>query len=148
MKTFIIVSLIIFAVIAVSVAFAKAKGVCGSPDARAEWMVNRVAGKLNLDDDQKQKLGAFRDTLMEIRGTFVESRSTGRNVLKEMLALPTLDRSRAQLLLDERHSAFSQHSPELVASFADFTDNLNEEQRSKLIAWLDRRHFGHRHGHM
>lgn len=151
MKTFLIISVLVIAVLAAGgIAFAKNKGVCGGPEGRANWMMERISKRLELDELQRGKLEDLRDALLSMREKFVDARKQGREAAADLLSVPVLDRGRAQALFDERHTAISAYSQELINAFADFSDSLNAEQRSALVEWLNKpRHHGSgpRHWH-
>jgi Spy/CpxP family protein refolding chaperone len=152
MKTFIIAILILAGLLAIGgFAYAKKQGVCDGPEGRANWMVERISKKLDLDESQRDRLEQLRDRLLSMRERFAEARAQGREAVAELLSSPTLDQDRAQALVEQKTSFVSANSAELIAAFADFSDSLNDEQRGTLLEWLDHRGghgFGHRHWRM
>lgn len=154
MKTFVIVTLIVAGLLMVGVAVAKKQGFCDA-EGRADWMVDRISQRLELDADQQSKLEQLRDRLMVLREQFHEARSESRDTVSELLAAPTLDQDRVQALFDQRHSAMADNSGDIIAAIAEFSDSLNDEQRDTVREWMERRMehrghygFGHRHWRM
>jgi len=150
MKTFIIVTVIVVVLLAFGgFAYAKFRGGCSGPEGRSEWITSRISQRLDLNEGQKVKLEALRQSFLGLRQDFVKSRSEGRGVMAELLSEPELDRERAQVQFLEHQEALTGQSGEVIDAVAEFSDSLNPEQRETLVEWLNRpRHgrFGFAHG--
>ncbi|WP_374669202.1 Spy/CpxP family protein refolding chaperone [Ramlibacter sp.] len=112
---------------------------------RAEWRekaVNRVAGKLDLNAEQKQKLGVLADKLQAQRQA-VMGATDPRAEVRALVAGDKFDRARAQAFVTQKTAAVSTASPEVITALGDFYDSLNAEQQAKVRAFLER---GRRHG--
>jgi len=113
---------------------------------RAEWrarMVERMAGKLDLDAAQKAKLAALADTLAAQRKAVMGS-TDARAEVRSLVAGERFDRARAQSLVDEKSRAMREASPAVIAAAADFYDSLRPEQQAQVREFMQRR--GHRQG--
>lgn len=106
-------------------------------------MVDKVAGKLDLDDAQKAKLGAVADRLREQRNALVAG-GNPREELQSLVAGTTFDRAKAKSLVDAKTSAINTKSPELIAAFGDFYDSLRPEQQAKVREFMSRGRHGWR----
>ncbi len=128
------------------------RGWGGSDDGdRTAWqarMIERVAGRLDLDTTQKQKLETLATTMREQRKAFMGSADpTPRTQMQALIAGSTFDRARAQSLLDEKIAAVRSQSPAVIAAMADFYDSLNAGQQQKVREFTEkRRHGWRRHG--
>lgn len=114
---------------------------------RAEWrarMVDRVAGKLELDDAQKAKLVTLADTLAAQRKAMMGGATDPRTEIQSLMATERFDRAKAQSLVDAKTSAIREASPVVIAAAADFYDSLKPEQQAKVRDFMQR--GGHRHG--
>lgn len=118
-----------------------------NPSAFRARMVERVAGKLDLDAAQKQKLDVLAEKLQAQREA-VRAGSDPRAQFRGLFAGSKLDQAGAAKLIDEKTAAVKNGSPEVIAAAADFFDNLRPEQQQKVREFMDRRGHGPwgRHG--
>lgn len=108
-------------------------------------MVERVSGKLDLNADQKQRLGALGDKLHAQRVAVMGQSQDPRAEVKALVAGDKFDRARAQTLVAEKTAAVQRQSPEVIAALADFYDSLNPAQQQKVRDFMERRsHWFHR----
>ena len=103
--------------------------------------IERVSGKLNLDEAQKQKLGVLADKLQAQRTLMMGAHpnATPRADLQALVAGETFDRARAQALLDEKTRAVQTGGPEVITALGDFYDSLNAEQKTQVRELMQRR---------
>ena len=102
-------------------------------------IVDRVAGKLDLNDDQKKRLGAVGDKVYEQRTALIGQTTNPRAEMKALVAAGKFDRTRAQALITEKTTALQTKSPEVIAALADFYDSLNSAQQQKVRDYMDGR---------
>lgn len=113
-------------------------------DGFAEHLLARVGAKLDLDDEQQRRLGAWFEQLQRQREAL---RGLARGPeLASLVAGEQFPRESAQQLLDAKLDALRAAGPGLVTAFAEFFDSLDSEQRQVLRFMM--RRFGHsrRHG--
>ena len=99
----------------------------------------RVARKLDLDEAQSRQLDDFAEALRRLRGDWVERRAGIGGEVERLMAAPTLDREQVMALFEERHRALAEHKREIVDAFADFSDSLQPEQRTRLVELISER---------
>jgi Spy/CpxP family protein refolding chaperone len=145
LKTILITLLVLGAVGAAGVAWAKHKGYC-SADGRMHHMTERVGRKLDLNEDQLGRLEIFAETLKGMRKELRDHRGAMKDRVAGLLSAPMLDRDRAVALIDERYQSMGDNKQAMVDAFADFSDSLNPEQRSQLAGLIGDRMM-HRWGH-
>ena len=102
-------------------------------------MVERVSGKLDLDDAQKLKLNVLADKIEAQRAAFVGKTPDPRAEMQAVVAGAKFDRERAQNLLNEKTRAVQANSPEVLSALADFYDSLNPGQQQKVRELMQRR---------
>ena len=108
-------------------------------------MVDRVSSKLDLNDDQKKKLGTLADKLQEQRAALVGKTTDPRAEVQALVAGDKFDKARAQALISDKTTAISSKSPEVVTAMADFYDSLKPEQQAKVREFMQgRRGWWHR----
>ena len=131
-KTIIIILGIVtlIALVGGGLAWAKHRGYCRHGG--MEGIQGRLSSRLELNEIQQQKLSTLGDTLIGLRNQWLETRGQRQGELIELLDAPSLNRERAESLLESWHRTWTERSPELVAAFADFSDSLSTEQREQL----------------
>ncbi|MBS0317755.1 MAG: Spy/CpxP family protein refolding chaperone [Proteobacteria bacterium] len=117
-----------------------------TPEQAAAWrskMVDRVAGKLDLNAEQKARLAKLADALhnerMAVRGS-----GNPRAEFQSLFAGDKFDRTKAQALVQQKTDAVKSGSPDVIAALGDFYDDLNPAQQQKVRDFLQRRHGRHR----
>ncbi|MCU7845706.1 MAG: periplasmic heavy metal sensor [Candidatus Thiodiazotropha sp. (ex Monitilora ramsayi)] len=142
-KTTLIVIAILALLLISGVAIARYKGFCG-PEGRITWVTERIGDKLELDDQQRNQLAQLKNQAVDI---MQEMREERKNTAEEAIALldsPKLDREWARRLIEEKQTQLASAADQLIDHFADFSDNLNEDQRNKLQEMIQH-HRSHRH---
>lgn len=120
-----------------------------SESERAEFrvkMLDRVSDKLDLNAEQKQRLGVLADRLQEQRSALVGKTTDPRADIQALVSGEKFDRTRAQTLVTEKTAALNSKSPEVIAAMADFFDSLTPAQQVKVREALQGRHGWWRRG--
>lgn len=104
-------------------------------------VVERISGKLDLNEAQKAKLGLLADELLAQRKA-LRGGTEPRAEVQAVIAGAQFDRAKAQALLDGKTQAVQAGGPKVIAAMADFYDSLNTDQQTKLRAFMEQ----HRHG--
>jgi len=113
-------------------------------DGFAHLLLARVGSKLDLDDEQQRRLGAWLEQLQQQRDT-MKDLARGPE-LANLIAGDQFAREPAQQLLDARLDSLRAAGPGLVTAFADFFDSLDGEQRQALRFMMRRATHARRHG--
>lgn len=103
-------------------------------------IMDRVASKLDLNAEQKQRLGVLADKLQEQRAALVGKTSNPRTEMQALVAGDKFDRTRAQTLVSEKTAALNSKSPEVITALADFYDGLTPAQQTKVRDAVQGRH--------
>ncbi|MDD5335162.1 MAG: Spy/CpxP family protein refolding chaperone [Rhodoferax sp.] len=103
-------------------------------------VVDRVAGKLDLNEDQKKRLSTLGDKLYAQRSALIGQTKDPRSEMKALVAGDKFDRARAQALVTDKTTVLQSRSPEVIAALADFYDSLNATQQQKVRDYLEHRH--------
>ena len=103
-------------------------------------MVERVGKELELNEQQKQRLGALGDRLREQRTALVGKTTDPRAEVQALVAGQQFDRARAQALVEEKTAALRSKSPEVIAAAGEFFDSLSPAQQQKVRDFMQRRH--------
>jgi periplasmic protein CpxP/Spy len=110
--------------------------------ARQSKMMDYAGIKLDLNDGQKQKLAVLADKLREQRTALIGKTTDSRAEVQSLVAGATLDKARAQALIEEKTGALRSKSPEVIAAAADFFDNLNPAQQQQVRELMTARRHG------
>jgi protein CpxP len=102
-------------------------------------MVDRVSEKLELNADQKAKLGVLADKLQEQRTALKGKTVSPRAEVEALVAGDKFDRTRAQALVTEKTAAITGKSPEVIAAAGDFYDSLTPAQQTKVREFMQKR---------
>lgn len=105
-------------------------------------VVNKISGKLDLNEAQKQKLGVLADQIIASRSAFRGESADPRADLKAMIAGEKFDRSAAQKMLEKKTQAIQGSAPQTINALADFYDSLNAEQQKRVREKLEGRGSG------
>ena len=117
-----------------------------TPEERAEWMVEKVADKLELDDMQKARLAAVKSEMMKLRKEFRGDQDGSREQVLAMVSESTLDQDALLNMINARTQAVSTNAPQIVAALGEFYDNLNPEQQAEVREAIAKG-MKHRHWH-
>ncbi len=104
-------------------------------------VIDKVSSKLDLNADQKAKLGVLADQMIASRKAF-RGDSDPRTEIQALIAGDGFDRSKAQQLLDQKLQAAQGNGPQILSAFGDFYDSLNPEQQKQVRERLERRGHG------
>jgi Spy/CpxP family protein refolding chaperone len=137
-KTILITVAVVGVIAVAGVAWAKHSGYCRGYD-RMSHITERISRKLDLNDEQRDRLLGFAKGLRGLREHGRELRSGMREEVVDLLAAPQLDRERAAELVDRRIQAMVESKQRLIDAFADFSDSLEPEQRTRLVELMGER---------
>jgi Spy/CpxP family protein refolding chaperone len=113
---------------------------------KRDKIVDKAAGKLDLNADQKKRLATLGDKLYEQRTALIGQTKDPRAEMKALVAGATFDKARAQTLITEKTTALQTKSPEVIAALADFYDSLNAAQQQKVRDYMEGRSHWFRRG--
>lgn len=105
-------------------------------------MVEKISDKLELNADQKAKLGVLADEMVASRKTIRGESGDVRSDMQALIAGDKFDRSKARQMFDQKTQAVQVAGPKILAAFGDFYDSLNPEQQKQVRERLERRGHG------
>jgi len=117
-------------------AFAKLKD--HSPEKRVERVTERVVGKLDLNKAQEEAFSKVAKSYVSIRGTAPEFMLDLSSQLKELAQDETLTTQEVDVLKEQIKSEFDRRADALIPEFVTFYNTLDENQRAKVVARLDK----------
>lgn len=108
------------------------------PKDRAKWATERVTERLELNDSQKAAFSKVAESYSEIRGTAPEFMLDLSAKLKELASDETLTEDEVNALRTEIKAEFDRRTDILIPEFVAFYNTLDEGQREKVVARLDK----------
>ncbi len=138
MKILLIISALIAVLAIAGLAWAGHRGICGHGDL-VEHVAKRISHRLDLNVEQTKELQDFAEQIRGQRDDWAARRSQTRQEIDGLLVAPTLDRERLMALIDERHQDLNTRVRDLAEGFADFSDSLEPEQRTRLAELIGER---------
>lgn len=111
----------------------------GDPDARAQWVSERVADKLDLDEAQKAKLAVVRTRIVDALKELRTARDATRALVREETAKERMDAQRLTSSLQANVEVVSRRLPGVVDAVVDFHATLDAEQQGEVKDLVDRK---------
>lgn len=102
------------------------------PEERSAWIMEKITHELELTAPQQEKLEVVKVEIMTARKDMHQDRKQTKNDVLEMLGQPSMDRSRVQMMVDQRLDAMRNHAPQVINALGDFYDSLSPEQQLEL----------------
>jgi len=109
----------------------------------ARLMLRRIGRKLRLDNGQQARLEALRGKMSEVQEDLRQVRCDTHVEAEKLITAERMDREAARRLLAVPRYAMEERIPEIVDSFADLFDSLNDEQRRRLLELWQRHQRQH-----
>jgi Spy/CpxP family protein refolding chaperone len=104
-------------------------------------MLDRVAARLELNQEQRQRLDTLAGKLHEQR-VALRGATDPRADVRGLVASDKFDRDKARTLVGDKIAAVNAKSPEVIAAFGDFFDSLSPAQQVKVREFLEHRRHG------
>lgn len=112
-----------------------------------EYMVEAISEKLELSDEQLEKLEAVKEAIVQGRTQMRDDRKDVMNQIITEIRKPEIDQAQFVALIEKRMSRIGAMATSVLGSIADFHKSLNDEQRKKIINRLESiRDWGRGHG--
>ena len=105
---------------------------------RAEWMTEKIASRLDLNGEQKDRLNGLRDEWIEKGKELYDSRSAIKGELVAQLRSDKIDRDRLAEAVKKEEAKLNGAVSDLVARLAEFHDSLTPEQRADLARMVEK----------
>lgn len=113
-----------------------------TPAERADWMTNKIAKHLDLDDQQKAKLMVVRDEMVAARA---ESQQEHKVIMEEVIAQvqsDRLDQAKLAQLMEQHQAEQRRLMQRVLPKVADWHATLRPEQKAEAVEhlrkWMDR----------
>lgn len=101
--------------------------------------IEKISDKLELNTDQKTKLGVLAEEMIASRKAFMGNSDDPRAEMKALVAGEKFDRAKAQAMLEQKIQVVQGKGPAMLSAFGDFYDSLTPAQQQQVRANMDRR---------
>jgi Spy/CpxP family protein refolding chaperone len=105
-----------------------------------DWMIKKAEKELGLNQEQKARLMAARDTLMARRMEFRSARAAFVAELVAQVKGESIDTAKLNALIAEHEGKIPALRQSFIAELAAFHATLSAEQRGKLAELLEKLH--------
>lgn len=109
-----------------------------TPAERADWMTNKIAKHLDLDDQQKAKLIAVRDEMVAARA---ESKQEHKAIMEDVITQvqgDRLDQAKLIQLMDRHQVDQKRVMQRVLPKVAEWHATLRPEQKAEAVEHLRR----------
>ncbi len=117
-----------------------------SPEDKAEYVTEKITGKLELNATQQENLRSLSANVIQVMTDVRSDRKAHMETLQQLLSEPTLDQARALQMVQQKTEMINAKAPEIIASLAGFLDSLDSEQKNQLSEHFGN-HMRHHHEH-
>ena len=101
--------------------------------------IEKISDKLELNTDQKAKLGVLADEMIASRKAFMGNSADHRVEMRVLVDGEKFDRTKAQAMLEQKTQVVQGNGPKMLSAFGDFYDSLTPAQQQQVRAKMDRR---------
>jgi len=116
------------------------------PENRAEWMVDKVTSKLELNEVQQTKLKQLSDEMLSSRKMMRLQFADSHEQIITLFEQTTLDQNKALAIVQSKTQFIEAQAPQMIASFANFYDSLDAEQQAEIKDFMQEHKERRQHG--
>ena len=117
----------------------------GTPAERGERMVEKVTEELELTATQQDRLSEVKNEFLDMRKTMQSNREQTKTDIQALLKQPTLDRNKANSIVNQHIETIHSRSPAIIDAIGNFYDSLDDTQRAELREFIEDK-MEHHHG--
>lgn len=110
-----------------------------SPEKRATFMLNRMAGKLDLTEAQEKKAEAIKQELLDRFKQSEADRKLLHDKARTLALNDSIDRTAVLTIMDGHHAMMEKNKTFIADKIVEFHAMLTREQKQKLVEMMDRR---------
>ena len=117
----------------------------GTPEERGERIVQKITEELELTETQQTRLSDVKNEFLDMRKTMRSNREQTQTDIQAMLKQPTLDRNKANSIVNQHIETIHSRSPAIIDAIGNFYDSLDDAQRAELREFIEDK-MEHHHG--
>jgi Spy/CpxP family protein refolding chaperone len=105
---------------------------------RSNMMTRYLSHKLDLNDEQKEKLSAISNEIKAIREESSSQREADKAGIIALIQAEQLDTVKLQQLMDQKLNSIQKNSPRILPLIAELHATLDAEQKEELVEMMSR----------
>ncbi len=109
-----------------------------SPEERAGWITDRIAYKLDLTDEQQEKLQAVKNEILKNREAMHQDRLQHLQQVKALVTADTLDTIAIKELIQAKVNRVKSLSDPVLEKLVAFHASLTPEQKQQIADFLEK----------
>lgn len=109
-----------------------------NPEQKAQKITKRIGKKLELTPEQKEKLEKVKNKMLAVLNQKKSTKEDFNKDVKKLLIQSKMSESEIKSLLDKRRNSIDQALPEVLPEIIDFHASLNDEQKEKLVFFVEK----------
>lgn len=109
-----------------------------SADARAAWVVRKLAGELKLNPEQRAQLDAIKDDVLKKRREMEPGRNSMHQAILKQVIAEKIDPAVLNQIFDDHTDEMKAARLYLISRFAEFHAKLTPEQKATLQKKMER----------
>lgn len=113
-----------------------------TPTERADWMTEKIAKHLDLDEQQKAKLVAVKNEAMAIRAESEKERKATMEEVITQVQSDRLDQAKLAHLFEQHQAGQTRLMQHLLPKLAEWHATLRPEQKAEAVEhlrkWMER----------
>lgn len=109
-----------------------------NPEQKAQKITKRIGKKLELTPEQKEKLEKVKNKMLAVLNQKKSTKEDFNKDVKKLLIQSKMSEGEIKSLLDKRRNSIDQALPEVLPEIIDFHAALNDEQKEKLVFFVEK----------
>lgn len=114
-----------------------------TPEDRADFMIDCITGRLDLDESQKTYLQSVKDEMIAMRKEMNSSRGQVKDELITQIKNDTFDTTRLETLMQQKRVEMEKMIQLFKNRMVTFHATLKPEQKEKLVDMIESFHDRH-----
>ncbi len=113
---------------------------CGTPEQKAQWMVDKIKNKLDLSAEQVTEVSKIKDEILAKRDDFRTLREGFYETMLNEVRSDKFDANKVNQLFTANEAKFKELRGFMISELAKFHAVLTPEQREKIAKKMEERH--------
>ncbi len=107
-------------------------------DMKGDFIIHKLEKKLDLSDDQVDRLKEIQSYAIAKRATHKEHHDDTKAKMIALISSPNLDQAQVLAMMDEKMQTMRAEAPMAISKIAEFSDTLTEVQRAELLKIIEK----------
>lgn len=116
-----------------------------SPEKKAQWVVNRIAGKLDMTDSQEKKLEKIKEEVLAKMEKYKTEHQSMHDEALQLVKKEKLTEADLEKLFAQREQRYRELKPFIIEKMVEFHTMLTPEQKNQLAEKMAE-HYNEHHG--